>query len=806
MPPKSGATPTRPTILSSPSYDSSDTEAASQQLLTEASPVRQQSSAVHGANLLNAARMLAKPPAAAHSARAEQFVKSGKPDKPGKLKRASLFSEERQRKIRGENMWNLDPSPQKRSSLPAQIAALEEEHDEAPVASGTEVMVPETSQPEPDVDLPTVDAKGDNALVAKGSSVEERALDIIPASPTVDQPTAASSASQKRRGRPPKRKSTETVGGSTRQSDGDTAEVQAETEPSALSTGSEHLQRSENDRIPSTNAKDNVPVVHKRRTKRLKGWKDPNIVAAELEEGVIAPVATVQHDVRLKGNIEPEVRIPVRSTRLRAAQAEAENAEETSATAITATSSAQGKKSVPGATRAAKPTNPATRVHRPNKQNTGRTSQPQVNETADIQDNNISQANETAPNDVQQPQDAGSPEADCDVAVVGGSGEANERQEPSDEQDDPEVEGSPSRTANRQSSGSLALDSVFRFLDVKESSYVCSTNLGKEICRSCKTAREATSSTNGDVSTDDVGSHAADVRKLLRSVRDMSRSKRQILFKRDAYGGVFYELTEYLEAMYNKLQEMEGNVTDSLQAMQILHANVYGMLLLKDTIAAWKVTVPRSGRADRLIRDVEIKLISHLRIVEREFRKSLHSLKKAETIRQAELDLRRRREEQEEEDLKRAEAQFALKERRKRWQHLHIVRMQCEPDSIRRRRLRFVELQEVVERDADGNEFERLSVFGDRNIPPPQWTATTSGREWNEKQEIVLLDALQLMAGPTMLERLFKAYCRPGGVLRDFTVADFAAKLAWIRSGWTQLSQEHGWEVPDCVQKLPVLP
>jgi hypothetical protein len=57
-----------------------------------------------------------------------------------------------------------------------------------------------------------------------------------------------------------------------------------------------------------------------------------------------------------------------------------------------------------------------------------------------------------------------------------------------------------------------------------------------------------------------------------------------------------------------------------------------------------------------------------------------------------------------------------------------------------------------------------------------------------------------------MLEGLFKAYCRPGGMLRDFTVADFAAKLAWIRSGWMQLSQEHGWEVPGWVQKLPVLP
>lgn len=56
------------------------------------------------------------------------------------------------------------------------------------------------------------------------------------------------------------------------------------------------------------------------------------------------------------------------------------------------------------------------------------------------------------------------------------------------------------------------------------------------------------------------------------------------------------------------------------------------------------------------------------------------------------------------------------------------------------------------------------------------------------------------------MEKMFKAHCRPGGALRDFTVSDFAAKLAWVRSGWTQLAQEHGWDVPEWVKKIPILP
>lgn len=58
----------------------------------------------------------------------------------------------------------------------------------------------------------------------------------------------------------------------------------------------------------------------------------------------------------------------------------------------------------------------------------------------------------------------------------------------------------------------------------------------------------------------------------------------------------------------------------------------------------------------------------------------------------------------------------------------------------------------------------------------------------------------------TALEEIFRNHCGPGGLLRDFSVPDFAAKLTWVRSAWVQLSHQNGWELPEWVEKIPALP
>ena len=96
----------------------------------------------------------------------------------------------------------------------------------------------------------------------------------------------------------------------------------------------------------------------------------------------------------------------------------------------------------------------------------------------------------------------------------------------------------------------------------------------------------------------------------------------------------------------------------------------------------------------------------------------------------------------------RIEAAKAIEARKKRWQNLHIVRMQCEPDVYKRRNLFHTSFEDVVERDANGVVFERLPVFRPRSTPPhSQMSESADEVEWSEAEETALLEGLQEFAG-----------------------------------------------------------
>jgi len=194
-------------IPSSPSFDS---EAASQQLLAEASsPVRRHApappassiAAQRGANLLNAARALPTS-LPAPAAEASKRPKSGqlKPSKiaKGKLPRASLaglVSESSQKKARGKQLYDLEPSPQKRrASLPSQIVALEDEDDD---------IVSETSQVQPDDDAPVEIPESLDVSAPTEAFGDDDVVDA-PTSPIMPREDLVSSAAKKQRGRPRK--------------------------------------------------------------------------------------------------------------------------------------------------------------------------------------------------------------------------------------------------------------------------------------------------------------------------------------------------------------------------------------------------------------------------------------------------------------------------------------------------------------------------------------------------------------------------------------------------------------------------
>lgn len=388
-----------------------------------------------------------------------------------------------------------------------------------------------------------------------------------------------------------------------------------------------------------------------------------------------------------------------------------------------------------------------------------------------------------------------------------------------DEQDDDQ--------ADTQRSRLPALNEVLDFADGEERLGVCAVGLAKKIDRACVNARVTLS--RQDCSYDDIAECKDTIVHRLASIDSKIPEDTRFEFKRDAFAHLFRALSLVLEAMYDNFQQEQGEegevmveVLESLEALQILHPFVRQILRFKDTMDSWKVKVTGHGQGDRLIKDVESHLVAPLRIVEKEFKKRLNLLQKAEEDRQDRIEMQRQRERQEQELIRQEEALRSARERRKRWQDLHIVRMQCELDPYRRRRLKYVEPPDTTETDANGNEFERVPFFGERSAPPPSSVLVTSGKDWTPEQDMALLDALQsftrkfaLMSPPSCdmlttqiaLEDIFRDHCGPRGALREFSVSDFAAKLVWVRSSWAQLLHLHpDWELPEWVKKIPVLP
>ncbi|KAJ4344258.1 hypothetical protein N0V95_006201 [Ascochyta clinopodiicola] len=749
---KSGARDRSQPTSSSP-YDD-DIEAASQQLLAETSPLTSQRAAVR-ANQLNLARVdaLPRPPTMAPSTQAGS---AGTLGKPGKLKRVS-FPGEPQRRPRGAKVYDIEPSPQKRVSLPVQVAAFEEEERVAvAVADLVDDMVPETSQAEPEEH-----AVGDVGNV--DLPAQDSVADTVPTSPVTsskkDSPNTA---------RPLKRKSADNRKG-TRVSDTGTAEKQ---------DVDEH--------VSTTNVTRDGNVSVNKKRKQLRGPKFLDPDADVPVENPEVPVLASQYETRPRGDPQPNVQIPIRSTKKRSTQAEARKATNAFTDSAIATDSRTQEE----------PSRPSRVAKTRSKSKASKEKAVPDNSTVEPGEGD-EDSGEFPQTTAEQPEVAGILEA----ADQGGSTPKDDTRQ-SDQDRNGDAEGALS-TINIQTHSFPALEEVFQYTESEKRPGSCLTKLGKKIHHTCEASLVTLSQSAQGSSLKHAAECKSDIIDLLRSIDTKVKEERRLCFKVDAFAHLFRALAFVFKGIYVKLQEVEGDIIESLGAMQILYPYVHETLRFKDVMDSWKVSIPQRSRGDRLVRDVEAHLIVPLRAVDKEFRTSLVQLEGAERKRQLRLDLQQKHAQQEQELARKEEEVITRKERRKRWQDLHIVRMQCEPDPARRRKLRFVEPVEVAETDANGNEFERVPFFGERSMPPPRWIAASSSREWTEEQEEVLLDALQSTA---VLERIFQTHCRPGGALRNFSVSDFAVKLEWIRSGWSRLSQQHGWEIPDWVKNIPVLP
>jgi hypothetical protein len=650
-------------------------------------------------------------------------------------------------------------------------------------------------------------------------------------------------------------------------------EMQQQAQQPAVAVKPKRKGRPERDIDTHTHGEASAELRAVKKVKKLKGPKMVSPDEPEFEDGVLPPIATprqvnpsaVHKDVRqesreirrqerrqhahVEGELHPRVEIPVRSTCARSTRSQVEpaTAPKVSTAAVPMAAIARKDKA---AQRIARDTKNATASSANEPTRSKKTSRkihisfhdPASTAGAGGEDDEEDGQAATMPSgngetgeklgvDTGDTNDDHERDDDRKPVPTGHDAQASSGVQDDGRDDEPDEDAEDA--AEQDHDGAITegaslsdLDKVFKFVDGKGRPGVCAVGLAKQIRNMCKVARRTISTE--ECSYDDMKACKDDIVHRLAGIRTDLHEDSRLDFKHDAFAYLFRALTRVLEAMYDKLrgddeaeEEEKLDITESLEAMQILHPFIREMLRFKDTMDSWRVKVQGRAQGDRLIKDVEINLITSLRIVEKDLKIQLHALRKAEQGRQARVEIQRQQERQEQEMIRQEEALRFARERRKRWQDLHILRMQYEPDPYRRRRLRFVEPPATAETDANGNEFERVPFFRERNAPPPSSVATTSGKEWTPEQDTALLDALQsfackfashitlicvMLTRYAALEDIFRDYCGPRGDLRDFSVSDFAAKLAWMRSTWDQLLHLHpDWELPEWVEKIPVL-
>jgi hypothetical protein len=291
-----------------------------------------------------------------------------------------------------------------------------------------------------------------------------------------------------------------------------------------------------------------------------------------------------------------------------------------------------------------------------------------------------------------------------------------------------------------------ALRRVFKFLQLANRSGRCQTTLCLNLKSDCD--KTSTLFSKHDLNVEDIAQNTRRIQAALCRFREVERED-HCAIKEDMYGHVFRSLTRLLRSLYSCLIAEDGKLTKSLEAMRVLSQFVHEMLAVKDTIASWKVSVPRHYSGDKIIKDVNSHLIVPLRDVELVFSKQLNQLERRERNNKELTKVKHQHAEQAEEEARRRRASEEERARWVRWQRLHITRLDCEPDPHRRREHLFItRLGSVQEKDANGVMFERVPLFKNRNTMPQNWSPSIAiVKPWSTVQETALIDGLKHLKG-----------------------------------------------------------
>ena len=389
-----------------------------------------------------------------------------------------------------------------------------------------------------------------------------------------------------------------------------------------------------------------------------------------------------------------------------------------------------------------------------------------------------------------------------------------ESEQEQDEQQDEEAQQNQEEGSDYEDAHLPNIEKVFRFLDSGERDGDCRTNAARAVKQACDAARDVF--LDSDTTLSEISTTTKFLQTLLANYgmdAELDVEQRKAL-KIDAYAYVFRHVILHLKALHDWLREDHADLQSSLDAMRIIVPFVTRIVSLKDRVADWRVSVNSRYRGDRLVKDVDNKLIAPLRKVEETYRSSLRSLK--ETARQKHTHDEALKRVREREEAAERKHEFEELKRKKHlfWVDLHVHRLQVEHDPWRRKALTMNQeyFDEQMARytndtDANGVEFERVDVFKKRVAPPARLSSFIDQKDWTDEQMAALLEGLTQFPGPYVFHEMFRNYCGHGRPLRRFGVPEITAKAAEVRSRLLARYQEQDWQnVPKWISKIPALP
>jgi len=369
------------------------------------------------------------------------------------------------------------------------------------------------------------------------------------------------------------------------------------------------------------------------------------------------------------------------------------------------------------------------------------------------------------------------------------------------------------------------MERVFEFLDRDDREGACQTELGTAINRVC--VNTSSHLDTNDVAIEEVADNIEDVREVLKQVGELGKDGEKVrkALKKDMFGYVFRSLAIVLQSLYEGLRDMDENFMNSSRYMRIITPLMRDILDLKQTIKSWKVKTIQRYQGDRMIGDVGQHFIVPLREVYNIYHRHLSQLESREELRRQAEHMRRTNEERIEEDTRQFEAKRIMNKRYKRWQDLHMTRLETEPDlNMRLPKLGIIDFRNFEENDSNGSPMRRLEVFVERVNPPPSSFLKEVGKaKWSKEEEVTLLEGLEDYAGrlccvakmmllltrwlgPEVFHRIFRAHCGETGVLRKFTVTQIIARAMKMIRGARKLQQQEGSAIPIWVEQIPLLP